>query len=138
MGWQVERIAGTCGAIVRGVDLTRPQTPEQTAELTALLDEHLVVALPDQFLELDQLERATDELGGRDITPYVKPVDGRPYVIRGTCNHQDHAGVGVALPDRLQSFRLERLKEMGSNAYRSAHNPPRIFAGHQGLAHERD
>jgi beta-galactosidase len=51
-------------------------------------------------------------------------LNGRPYVIRGTCNHQDHAGVGVALPDRLQSFRLERLKEMGSNAYRSAHNPP--------------
>ena len=82
MGWQVERIAGTCGAIVRGVDLRRPQTPEQTAELTALLDEHLVVALPDQFLDLDQLERATDELGGRDMTPYVKPVEGRPYVIR--------------------------------------------------------
>jgi beta-galactosidase len=51
-------------------------------------------------------------------------LNGRPYVIRGTCNHQDHAGVGVALPDRLQAFRLERLKEMGSNAYRSAHNPP--------------
>ena len=26
--------------------------------------------------------RFTDELGGRDVTPYVKPVDGRPYVIR--------------------------------------------------------
>ena len=51
-------------------------------------------------------------------------LNGRPYVIRGTCNHQDHAGVGVALPDRLQAFRLERLKEMGSNAYRCAHNPP--------------
>ncbi|HEV8164148.1 MAG TPA: glycoside hydrolase family 2 TIM barrel-domain containing protein, partial [Actinomycetota bacterium] len=51
-------------------------------------------------------------------------LNGRPYVIRGTCNHQDHAGVGVAVPDRLQAFRLERLKEMGSNAYRSAHNPP--------------
>ncbi len=82
MEWDVERIAGACGAIVRGVDLRRPQTAEETAALTALLDEHLVVALPDQFVDLDQLERATDELGGRDITPYVKPVDGRPYVIR--------------------------------------------------------
>ena len=51
-------------------------------------------------------------------------LNGRPYLIKGTCNHQDHAGVGVALPDRLQSFRLEKLKEMGSNAYRCAHNPP--------------
>jgi beta-galactosidase len=51
-------------------------------------------------------------------------LNGQPYVIKGTCNHQDHAGVGAALPDRLQYFRIARLKEMGSNAYRSAHNPP--------------
>lgn len=82
MGWHVERIAGSCGAIVRGVGLRHAQGDEQVAALTALLDEHVVIALPEQFLDLDQLERATDELGGRDITPYVKPVDGRPYVIR--------------------------------------------------------
>ena len=51
-------------------------------------------------------------------------LNGRPYVIKGTCNHQDHAGVGTAIPDRLQYFRIARLKEMGSNAYRSAHNLP--------------
>lgn len=51
-------------------------------------------------------------------------LNGRPYLIKGTCNHQDHAGVGVALPDALQSFRIARLKEMGSNAYRTSHNPP--------------
>ena len=44
--------------------------------------------------------------------------------MKGTCNHQDHAGVGAALPDRLQYYRIERLKEMGSNAYRASHNPP--------------
>ncbi|MCX6145160.1 MAG: DUF4982 domain-containing protein [Ignavibacteriales bacterium] len=44
--------------------------------------------------------------------------------IKGVCNHQDHAGVGSALPDRLQYYRIERLKEMGSNAYRTSHNPP--------------
>ena len=44
--------------------------------------------------------------------------------LRGTCNHQDHAGVGVALPDRLFEYRVKRLLEMGSNAYRCAHNPP--------------
>ena len=51
-------------------------------------------------------------------------LNGRPYVLQGTCNHQDHAGVGAALPDRLQSFRIAKLKEMGANAYRSAHNAP--------------
>jgi len=48
----------------------------------------------------------------------------QPVKIKGTCNHQDHAGVGSALPDRLQYFRIERLKDMGSNAYRTSHNPP--------------
>jgi beta-galactosidase len=51
-------------------------------------------------------------------------LNGKPYVIKGTCNHQDHAGVGSAMPDRLQYFRVAKLKEMGSNAYRTAHNPP--------------
>jgi len=51
-------------------------------------------------------------------------LNGRPYVLKGTCNHQDHAGVGLALPDRLQYFRIARLKEMGANAYRTAHNAP--------------
>ncbi|MEK4064199.1 MULTISPECIES: beta-galactosidase GalA [Paenibacillus] len=47
-----------------------------------------------------------------------------PLLIKGTCNHQDFAGVGVALPDSLIEYKLRLLKEMGSNAYRSAHHPP--------------
>lgn len=44
--------------------------------------------------------------------------------IKGVCNHQDHAGVGVAIPDGIWEFRLRLLKQMGANAYRVAHNPP--------------
>jgi beta-galactosidase len=51
-------------------------------------------------------------------------LNGKPYELKGTCNHQDHAGVGAALPDRLQYFRIAKLKEMGCNAYRTSHNPP--------------
>ncbi len=51
-------------------------------------------------------------------------LNGKPYELKGTCNHQDHAGVGAALPDHLQYFRVARLKEMGDNAYRTSHNPP--------------
>jgi beta-galactosidase len=51
-------------------------------------------------------------------------LNGARLEIKGTCNHQDHAGVGSALPDRLQSYRIARLKAMGSNAYRTSHNPP--------------
>jgi beta-galactosidase len=51
-------------------------------------------------------------------------LNGRKVVLKGTNNHQDHAGVGAALPDALQRFRVARLEEMGSNAYRASHNPP--------------
>ena len=51
-------------------------------------------------------------------------LNGKPVKIKGTCNHQDHAGVGEAIPDRIQSYRLERLKWMGSNACRTSHNAP--------------
>jgi beta-galactosidase len=51
-------------------------------------------------------------------------LNGKPYAIRGTCNHQDHAGVGVAVPDALWNFRVAKLKEMGCNAIRTSHNEP--------------
>ncbi len=51
-------------------------------------------------------------------------LNGKPLKIKGMCNHQDHAGVGAALPDALQDFRIKKLKEMGTNAYRTSHNPP--------------
>ena len=51
-------------------------------------------------------------------------LNGKHVKIQGTNNHQDHAGVGSALPDYLQYYRIRLLKEMGSNAYRASHNPP--------------
>ena len=51
-------------------------------------------------------------------------LNGKKTPIQGTCNHQDHAGVGAALPDHLQDFRLEVLRGMGCNAVRTSHNMP--------------
>jgi beta-galactosidase len=51
-------------------------------------------------------------------------LNGKKIVVQGTCNHQDHAGVGVALPDRLQSYRVELLQGAGCNAVRTSHHMP--------------
>ncbi len=51
-------------------------------------------------------------------------LNGTRIELKGTCNHQDHAGVGSALPDGLQYFRIKKLKEFGCNAIRTSHNPP--------------
>lgn len=50
-------------------------------------------------------------------------INGRNVKLKGVNMHQDHAGVGCALPDALQLYRLKELKKYGVNAYRSSHNP---------------
>lgn len=50
-------------------------------------------------------------------------LNGKRLKIKGTCNHQQHAGVGIAVPDALHEWRLRKLKEMGSSAYRCSHYP---------------
>jgi len=78
----VEPVAGALGASVTGVDLTQVREASQLDGLRQALADHLVVFLPEQDLSLDDLERVTDLLGGRDATPFVEPLEDRPFVIR--------------------------------------------------------
>jgi len=50
-------------------------------------------------------------------------LNGKPLKLKGVNMHQDHAGVGAAIPDALQAWRIKRLKELGCNAYRASHHP---------------
>ena len=121
-------------------------TAHQTASMSGAADVEVTqtaqVAAPELWSpETPRLYRlvTTVESGGRTVdrveTEFgIRTVafdadkgfilNGQPYLLKGTCNHQDHAGVGSALPDRLQYFRIAQLKEIGSNAYRSSHNAP--------------
>jgi taurine dioxygenase len=78
----VEKASGAAGAYVTGLDLANSLDNEQITSLKRALADHLVVALPEQRISLDDLERLTDQLGGRDVTPFVKPLADRPHVIR--------------------------------------------------------
>ncbi len=51
-------------------------------------------------------------------------LNGEAMKIKGVCIHQDHAGVGVAVPKALGDWRLRRLKQIGINAIRFTHAPP--------------
>jgi beta-galactosidase len=51
-------------------------------------------------------------------------LNGKPVKIQGTCNHQDFAGLGIAVPDTLEYWRVKTLQQMGANAWRMSHNPP--------------
>ena len=50
-------------------------------------------------------------------------LNGKVLKIHGVCLHQDFGGVGVALTDNLNEYRIRRLKEMGVNACRMHHAP---------------
>ena len=50
-------------------------------------------------------------------------LNGRRVKLKGVCCHQDHAGVGTAVPYAVKEYRIGLLKEMGANAYRPAHHP---------------
>ncbi len=48
----------------------------------------------------------------------------QPVKMRGFCNHESFAAVGMAVPDRINLFRLQSIRGMGGNAVRASHNPP--------------
>ena len=73
------------------------------------------------------LDKVSTRFGFRDIRFDSDAgffLNGQSVKLKGTCNHQDHAGVGAAIPDAIQRYRLQCLKDMGCNAYRTSHNPP--------------
>ncbi len=51
-------------------------------------------------------------------------LNGKHVEIRGVANHQDFSAAGIAVPDSLEAWRVKQLKQMGCNAWRTAHNPP--------------
>ncbi len=50
-------------------------------------------------------------------------LNGENRKLKGFCNHQDHAGVGAAVPYSVKEYRIRKLKDLGADAYRCAHNP---------------
>ena len=102
-------------AVVESPQLWSPETPVLYKVVTRVSSGGVLV------------DRVETEFGIRTVAFDADRgflLNGAPYTLKGTSNHQDHAGVGSALPDGVQYFRIARLKEMGCNAYRTAHNPP--------------
>ena len=50
-------------------------------------------------------------------------LNGKHVKLRGLWGHEDGGSMGNAVPERVWERRLEKLKEMGCNSIRTAHNP---------------
>jgi beta-galactosidase len=119
-GGRITLTAGTEREFVSDLTVTGPA-------LWSLESPSLYQLVTEVIVGGEEVDRHVTRFGIRTI--HFDPdrgffLNGKRVFLKGTNNHQDHAGVGAAIPDRLQEFRLERLKAMGSNAYRTSHNPP--------------
>lgn len=77
----VERVTGTIGAEVRGIDLAGPLPDTTVARLREALGEHLVLFFRDQTLDIAGLKRLTSAFGELVSVPYVEAMPGEPHVI---------------------------------------------------------
>ncbi|MFI3324989.1 MAG: glycoside hydrolase family 2 TIM barrel-domain containing protein [Clostridia bacterium] len=74
-----------------------------------------------------ETDEVCEEFGIREITFNTKEgmfLNGKSIFLKGVCGHDDFAGVGTALTRATIQFKVDKLKEMGCNAYRCSHNPP--------------
>ena len=50
-------------------------------------------------------------------------LNGEPLHFRGFSHHNSIGGLGVAIPERVQLFRVQASRALGSNMWRMSHNP---------------
>jgi len=82
MGIDVQRQPAPCGALIRGIDLSRPLAPEDTAQIRATWLQHQVIAFPDQSLEIEDIERFAEAMGPQGEDPYIASIPGHPRVVQ--------------------------------------------------------
>ena len=55
---------------------------------------------------------------------YGMTLNGKPIKLRGGCIHHDHGALGVCAYPAAEERKIKKLKSVGFNALRTAHNPP--------------
>lgn len=68
------------GAVIEGVDLSRPLSSDQLAEIRAIWLERLVIVLRGQSLSPAQQLAFAEQIGTPDIYPFLKGLPGFPMI----------------------------------------------------------
>lgn len=95
--------------------------------LWSLKSPHMYTLYTELFANGEKIDSYETPFGIRSIRFDANEgffLNGEHVPIQGVCCHQDHAGVGIGVPDRVNEWRIAKLKEFGVNAYRASHNPP--------------
>lgn len=116
------------------MDALRPKETRGCKQQLTLSDPHLWSTIDPYLYKVETLicvnGQVTDcyqtTIGIREIAFDADKgflLNGQQLKLRGVNLHQDHAGVGTAMPEALMAWRIRQLKDLGCNAYRSSHNP---------------
>jgi beta-galactosidase len=127
-GKPVGKAAAVPASVAAGAEQTYEQTITMKRPLLWSLEErNLYKLVTDVSEEGEIVDRCETPFGIRTLEFDSQKgffLNGKSVKVKGTCNHQDHAGLGAALPDAVQYYRVRKLQEMGCNAIRTSHNPP--------------
>ena len=88
MSIAIEPTGQACGARIKGVDLTKPLSEDEVAQIRVAWLEHHVVVFPDQSIDDDDLERFTLCFGPFGDDPFFGPIPGREH-IAAICREAD-------------------------------------------------
>lgn len=82
MAIAVTRQQASCGALIRGVDLSRDLSADEVVGIRAAWLQHQVVAFPDQPMEIADIERFATHMGPNGEDPYIEAIAGHPRVVQ--------------------------------------------------------
>ena len=90
----VKPIAGALGAEVFGVDLSKPLSDAQEADIHQAYLDHLVIFFRDQKLDPENLVRVAGMFGEPNEYPFAKGLEGHPKITPLVKNPEDKANFG--------------------------------------------
>ena len=110
---QIKKLTPVVGAEVSGIDLTKPLSALQVAELKQALADHMVIFFRDQPIDFENHKTFARYFGGIHIAPSTAPwtVPGHPEI---TTIHADENSTFVAGESR---FRIASAKRTPSRLW---------------------
>jgi beta-galactosidase len=101
-----------------GEQMCEQEVTVSQPRLWSLEERNLYTLVSEVRLGGDVVDRYETRFGIRSIHFDADKgllLNGKPVKVKGTCNHQDHAGVGAAVPDDLGMLVFDETRMMSSN-----------------------
>ena len=124
-GEEVGQVEASGMLPVYGKDTKKCQLKVADAMLWDCGNPCLYTAVTEIFVDEKLVDHYETTFGIRSIeyTAEGLLLNGKQTPLYGTCFHQDFVGVGAAIPDAIQNYKIQKIRDIGFNAFRSSHNP---------------